>query len=724
MGMQIADGARRGLNSHSSTWHPPLPVNLACRMAAILRRQAVWRWACFLFIIFAGNPAVAQAANDSVADLSPGQMRSGSLLLKTDSGYSAATRVNTEIDARISGLVARVRVSQQFRNTGTEWVEGIYVFPLPDAAAVDRLRMVIGERIIEGEIREKAQAKKEYEAAKASGQTASLVEQERANLFTTSVANIAPGETISIEIEYLETLKVDEGSFSIRFPLTFTPRYIPALAEAVRSGSSWSVPTESVADAPRITPPVVTHADDHQLQFRAELSAGVPLEYIASRYHPISVSNTDEKYSITLSEQDVPLDHDLELTWKSVAHAMPRAMLFTESLQDKPHMLLMLLPPDEVSVPQQLLPREMILVIDTSGSMHGTSLDQAKRALALALDGLSPGDRFNVIQFNSVTRAIFRESVVASTSNIGIAKRYVAALEANGGTEMRPAILQALVAPASAGYLRQVIFVTDGAVGNEEMLFKLVEQHLGETRLFTVGIGSAPNGWFMRKAAEAGRGSFTFISALHEVNEKMTRLFRKLELPQVTDIAVEWPGGIVAQSYPQTIPDLYAGEPIFVKARLSGVARASDFVVVSGNSPMGRWSAEVPVGIDEPGNGIAALWARARIEDLMDKKRRGADEESIRRAVIDTAIEHHLVSRYTSLVAIDKTPVRPSGAALDKEQLASRLPYGQGGNSIVAFPATATSAGAHRLNGLILFALALLLLLFLRSTRHDAATRS
>jgi len=676
-------------------------------MPRLLRRNARRTWPAILLFVLASADGWTEeiAADDNV---SPEQMQSGSLLLRMKSGYAIATRLNTHIEARVSGMVARVSVKQSFRNTGQEWVEGVYVFPLPDSAAVDRLRMHIGERFVEGEIREKQQAKKEYEAAKSAGKKASLVEQHRANLFTTSVANVAPGEMVTIEIEYLETLRYDDESFSLRFPITMTPRYIPGSPLADRKGTGWSVDTDQVADASLITPPVVTHSDEHRITFHADIDAGVPLQIIASRYHPVKISEAGDHYTVDLSRPNVLMDHDLELTWRPVPSSAPRAMLFTEVVDEQPHLLLMMLPPNEGVANDSAVSRELIFVIDTSGSMHGTSLGQATRALSLALEGLKPADRFNVIQFNSVTAALFPNAVDATAKNVAIAKRFVTGLTANGGTEMRPALEQALIAGNRESHLRQVIFITDGSVGNEEELFRLIEQQLGDTRLFTVGIGSAPNSWFMRKAAAAGRGSYTFISALHEVTEKMNRLFRKLEQPQVTDVAVQWPNGQNPLGYPQNIPDLYAGEPVLVKARMDTPMLPGDIINISGKSANGTWGAELPVEMQQTSTGVAALWARSRIEDLLDRQSRGADAEETRNAIVETALSHHLVSKFTSLVAVDKTPVRPNAAALDKQQVPNLLPYGQSQNAIFGFPATATKAGLYRSSGLAFIALGIL----------------
>lgn len=703
--------AGRGGQPQARTWHPRNRFHDRWCIRELPKKQRNWRWLPVVLVLLLPYSAPAQQAADIVTDISPAQMQSGSLLLRMRSGYAIATRMDTAIDARVSGLVARVTVRQSFRNDGQQWVEGIYVFPLPDTAAVDRLSMHIGERVIEGEIREKEAAKKEFETAKKAGKRTSLVEQHRTNIFTTSVANIGPGETIVVEIEYLETLRYDEGLFSIRFPLTITPRYIPGAPLAERKGSGWSADTTHVADASLITPPVVIRSTNHKLSFSATIDAGVPLASIESRYHPIDVRDESGHHTLALANPDAPLDHDLELAWRPVPDSAPRAAVFSETSEGRRHLLIMVLPPDDMSAPVAPMPRELIFVIDTSGSMHGTSLGQASRALLLALDGLAMTDRFNVIQFNSVTSALFPGSVPATSGNVRTARQYVSRLQANGGTEMRPAINLALDYPPVETHLRQVIFITDGSVGNEEELFGLIERKLGKARLFTVGIGSAPNSWFMRKAAEAGHGTFTLISAVHEVNEKMGRLFRTLEQPQITDIVIEWPAGMSIESYPGTIADLYAGEPIVIRSRLDGEQQRGALLKISGNSMLGTWARELSVDTGVTSPGVAALWARARIGDLMDRERRGASHDDIRKAVIDTALAHKLVSRYTSLVAVDKTPARPQHEGLGREQVANLLPHGQSMNAIFGFPATATNAGLYRLNGMLLLAAALLLML-------------
>ncbi len=669
-----------------------------------------WLWVFALLLTLQAWPAEAQ-------ETTPNQAQTGSLLWKMAQGYTTATTINTDVDMRISGLVARVSVRQEFRNEGTEWVEGVYVFPLPDKAAVDRMRMHIGDRFIEGEIREKEQAKKEYEQAKQAGKKTSLVQQQRANLFTTQVANVAPGELVVIEIEYLEDLRYEDGRFSIRFPMTLTPRYIPGSPLPDRQGNGWSADTDQVPDASTITPPQVTASNNHRISLTAEINAGMPLEIIASRYHPVSIQDQDDRYTVSLDGGQTPMDHDFELVWKPIPSAEPRAMAFRETIGGKPYHMLMVMPPDQDEAPPVQMPREAIFIIDSSGSMHGVSMSQAKRAVHLALKALQPGDRFNVIDFDSYTTPLYQQSQPATSANIQHALDFVKKLEANGGTEMRPALKFAVDAPPPETHLKQIVFITDGSVGYEDEMFSMIEQKLGNARLFTVGIGSAPNSWFMRKAAEAGRGTYTFISALHEVREKMDGLFRKLEHPQVTGIEVQWPGNVLVDTYPSIVPDLYLGEPVTVRAQGSHAFLPGDVVRISGNSVTGAWSTEL--ALDEPveSAGVAALWARARIGELMDAERRGNSPVVTRAAILETALTHHLVSKYTSLIAVDKTPVRPAGDPLSSEQVPNLMPYGQSVNAIFGFPATATGAPALRIMGVAWLLSALLLLAMIRTTR-------
>ena len=641
----------------------------------------------------------------------PGDQTSGSFLMRVRPGgeYIRSPVLSTEVKFRVSGTVARAVVSQQFRNDSPDWVEGIYVFPLPENAAVDRLQMHVGDRLIEGRIRERAQARAEYEAARERGSLASLIEQERPNIFTSSVANLGPGQTLTVEIEYQQTLHYLDGSVSLRFPTVVAPRYIPGTpqSEGKPSGHGWAPDTDKVKDASRITPSVLAENEPmrNPVTIHVELDAGFPVNEVRSRYHPVKVQKRDDnRYEVSLAVGPFPADRDFELVWNPLPGAQPRGAMFLESAAGESHLLLTLFPPFGVKADDKRLPREVIYVIDTSGSMEGTSIMQAKSALRLALGQLAPEDRFNVIQFNSATELLFPSSREASVKNVVAARRYVDRLQATGGTEMVPAMQAALDSPAKEGYLRQVIFMTDGSVGNEDQLFKLIQRKLGRSRLFTVGIGSAPNGHFMAKAAQLGRGSFTYIGDVDEVGEKMAALFGKLEHPVLSDIVVDWPADLNAQSSPEKMPDLYLGEPIVLSALVQGPLKGK--VVVRGQAGGESWTAEFDLSTAHDGKGMGVIWARRKVEALMDSIHEGADRGEVRQQVVEIALKYHLVTRYTSLVAVDVTPVRPEAEGYDAEAVPTNLP--DGGSHAGYFgslPKTATPAEFHLILAILAAAL-------------------
>ncbi len=639
------------------------------------------------------------ATQAQAAETGPGQ---GTLLLQpaADAAPIAAPLLFTHVDIAVSGMTARTTVTQRFANPSRVWREGVYVFPLPEKAAVDHLAMEIGARRIEGQIRERGEARAAYEQAKTEGRKATLVEQERPNVFTTSVAHIGPGEEISVTIEYQETLAYDAGAFRLRFPMVVAPRYVPgSLAIAGDAGTGWGANTDQVPDAARVTPPVVHPADGfvNPVTLAVELAAGFALSAIDSPSHRIDVTESaDHRYTVRLADGPVPANRDFELVWTPDVAAAPGAAVFAERKDGRTYALAMLVPPAAASEGPRA-PREAVFIVDTSGSMEGTSIAQARQALAMALDRLQPGDRFNVIEFNSATRSLFGAPMPVDPATLARAKSFVAALRARGGTEMKPALEAALTKDAAPGFVRQVVFLTDGAVGNEAALLELIRARVGDRRLFTIGIGSAPNAYFLTKAAQFGRGTFTFIGDVREVAAKMNALFVKLESPVLTDIAVAWPGA--AEVWPREPGDLYAGEPIVVLARTD--AQEGD-VTITGRRAGAPWRARVPLsaGASEPGIGV--LWARAKIEALTDAQRSGKPEAALRNAIVEVALAHHLVSRYTSLVAVDVTPTAPAGTVPATAALPTNLPEGWSYDAVFGAPQTATPATLHFRLGLAL----------------------
>jgi len=622
---------------------------------------------------------------------SPNDVQSGALLFydeDVDVDGWLAPQLTNQVDIRVTGLIARARVAQTFENLSDEVVHAVYVFPLPETAAVDGLELTVGKRHIVGQIQERAAAARSYAKAQSQGKKASLVEQERPNLFTTRVANIGPHETVRIQLSYQQDVRYDAGTFSLEFPSTLTPRYAPGPAEA---------------GAGNLTPPVALDGDGPTLELTVSLDAGMPLERVTSPSHRLAVTKRGQGLvRVALEEGEVLADRDFRLDWAPAPSSAPSSAVFEEEFGGERYALLMLLPPAAASDPRGRLPRETSFIIDTSGSMSGTSIEQARVALESGLGKLLPEDRFNVIEFNSTASALFEQTVPATPEHVQQALRWVRQLQADGGTEMLPALDLALSHPAHPDQLSQVVFITDGSVGNEAEVFRFLEAQLAGRRLFTVGIGSAPNQYFLRSAARFGRGTFTSVASAAEVASRMNELWTKLSTPVMSQLGLDFPGDAQAETWPERVPDLYRGEPLVVVAKLDAQASSAR---IYGRRLGQPFAAELPLLAAtaqaslmpgaQPGalaahkeSGIHRLWARRKIEALMDRMVLAQSEEQLRPEVTQLALEHHLLSKYTSLVAVDR--VRSVEGEGSEAAVANALPAGN--DMFGNMPQTATPA--------------------------------
>ncbi|HEY3678209.1 MAG TPA: marine proteobacterial sortase target protein [Bradyrhizobium sp.] len=637
----------------------------------------------FLALFVSFGPA--WSAEDAQATITkPSEARSGSLLFKTDDGYVDATRLGVDVDLTVSGPTIRAKVTQIFRNPTRDWVEATYVYPLPAGGAVDALKMVVGDRVIVGDIKERQQAKIIYQQARASGHKAALTEQERPNIFTNSVANIGPGETVLVQIEYQEPVHQSGNEFSLRVPMVVAPRYNPApVVQSVDmradNGGWGSSTTDPVPDRDRITSEVLdpaVHGPVNPTSITVHLNAGFPLGEVKSPHHAVKIESPDSASRvIRLADGKVPTDSDFELTWKPSAEKAPSVGLFREHVADADYLLAFVTPPTIDQAERKPLPREVVFVIDNSGSMGGTSITQAKASLIFGLSRLQPGDRFNVIRFDNTMDVLFPDSVPADAAHIGEATAFVNALQAAGGTEMVPAMRAALTDNShdDANTLRQVVFLTDGEIGNEQQLFETISAMRGRSRVFMVGIGSAPNTYLMTRAAELGRGAFTHIGSVDQVEERMRGLFAKLENPAVTGLAVKF-SAATADIAPAVLPDLYRDEPLVLAAKLDKLSGSVEIKGRIGDRP---WSVTLPLAKAAQGKGLSKLWARRKISDAeVARTTRQVSPEEADKTILALALQHQLVTRLTSLVAVDRTPSRPEGAPLKLTDLPLNLPAG------------------------------------------------
>ena len=616
--------------------------------------------------------------------------------------------LDTDINVDITGLIARVSVRQTFRNPGSEWAEGVYRFPLPVGAAVDRMRIETDGRILEGEIQQRESARRVYQQARDSGRTASIVDQQSTDQFETRLANIRPGATVTVEIAFLTRVEHSDGRYGLKLPMTFTPSWNSAQASRAPAWPRVAPSPVLFGAAPLHTP----EPDDRYLSMTINLHLDLPLSHIESLHHDVDIHPTLGGYHVFLSDPEERTDRQFELTWRPDLGSQPNSSLLTWDGGDAVYALLMLTPPLEQYVHVQ--PRELIFVIDTSGSMEGTSLTQARSALQQGLQLLGPDDTFNLVQFNSRTEALFDLPVPPDPGNLLAATDYIDSLVANGGTDMAPALQFALQGEADPAHLRQIIFITDGSVDNEGDLLLQIAEDLGESRLFTVAIGSAPNTWFMRKAAEIGRGSHTAIGRSQDVTNRMNRLWSRIQRPALQDVCVDW--GMESETYPEIIPDLYAGEPLWLVARLP--YQPTD-VIVCGDLAGQHWeNTTIPVKVDSD-DSIASLWGRGKVDALEESRIFGVDEVELKSRITDVALEYGLLTSYTSLVAVDRTPSRAAGHQLNSQQIPGLLPAGST-NSTVGFSSTGTGWKTQLVLALITLALATALL-FLATTRLPMA---
>ena len=606
-------------------------------------------------------------------------VESGQLLMRSGNKLSSAILLSTDIKIAVAGSTSRTIVSQRFINTSETWAEGVYVFPIGENAAVDTLKLRIGERFIEGIIKEKFEAKVIYEEAKAEGKKASLIEQQKPNLFTNNIANIGPGEVVVVQIEFQSKLISKDGTWELRVPLVSAPRYdISVIEEKIEFGSSGFSNKSINADYNENID--VKILDEKELfnpvEIFIDLNTGFDLNSVKSAFHKVNIDKLSNGHHKISLPGPISSDRDFVLRW-TAKDKDTQTSLFKETQGNQDHLLLTLNPP--LTNKNKYSPnREIIFIQDISGSMGGEPLRQSKIGLEMAIKRLKPRDKFNIVLFNDRYSSYAENPVLATAKERDKAIRYVRRLNSYGGTEMYPALKYALKNfKSEKSVLKQLIFLTDGAVTQESKLFSLINRELKTARLFTIGIGSAPNSFFMSRAAELGRGSHIYIGDMDEISNRMTDLFGKIENPVITDLELILPKGFVAEVYPNPLPDLYAGDPLSIAIRGKNASGIAKVIGKIGNQ---KWVARVTLDQGSDQIGIAKLWAREKISNL-ERNRISLSPNASQKADIDsellqTALNYGLVSRLTSMVAVDITPSRPQGINFDPSKLKIAIPNG------------------------------------------------
>jgi len=573
---------------------------------------------------------------------------------------------HTSVKGEVSGFVARVEVTQTFHNPRKEKIEAVYTFPLPADAAVDDMVMRVGERVVRGQIKRREEARQAYEEAKSRGNVASLLDQERPNIFTQSVANIMPGEKVEITIRYVDVLPYEDGAFKFAFPMVVGPRFIPGSPTA-KQGTGWAHDTNQVPDASKITPPVTEEGTraGHDIDLTLTIDAGVPILGIDSKLHDVETApSAPTKAVVSLKDKKTIPNKDFVLRY-TVAGEQIRSGVLVHKKGESGYATIIMIPPKRVK-PEAIAPKEMIFVIDCSGSQHGLPLEKAKETMRYAIAHMNPDDTFNIIDFNVTSRMLFSEPKKNSPETREKALKYLQSLEARGGTWMGPAVEAVCKSPAAENRLRIVTFMTDGYVGNDFEIISMVQKLRGRSRWFPFGTGNSINRFLIDQMARAGGGESEIILLNSPGEEIAKRFYERIAAPVLTDISLTCKGVELEEVFPEAVSDLWSRKPLIFKARYSKHGRGS--VTVSGHSGGKPYEETIDLVLPEKESNNAALasiWARAKVDKLMAKDwigiQRGAPAQEIKEQIVKVALNHRIMTQYTSFVAVEETVVTIGG---------------------------------------------------------------
>ncbi|NOQ68347.1 VWA domain-containing protein [Patescibacteria group bacterium] len=584
--------------------------------------------ATFIFII----TAIFFMPAASASEISSPDLPAGSLMVSDDQSMGFPLK-HTSVDAKISGYVAEVEVRQEYVNPYKVPIEAVYVFPLPNKAAIYDMEMKVGQKIIKSQIKTREEAKRIYEQAKEEGKRTGLLEQERPNIFTQSVANILPGDEITVIIRYTEELVFDENRYKFVFPMVVGPRYIPGgwLEENFVSG---------VTDYEKITPPYLKPEmrSGHDISLSLDINTGdIPITKISSVTHRVDVAQKSKSNAyVKIKQDDTIPNKDFVLEFE-LSGDIPQFAFFTHKPENGDgYFSLMIQPQTDFSI-SEVTPKEMFFVVDVSGSMSGVPIEKAKEAMTYALKNLNPEDTFYIIKFSSKTLRFSDKPLSNTPENIIAGLQYIDNIKARGGTEMVPGISEALKYRQDPNKLRLVVIMGDGYVGNEKEILAELQKNLGDqTRVFYFGIGSSSNRYLIDKVAEIGRGFAYYITLRDNSENVVEEFYERISLPLFTNLSIDWGGLEVEELYPNLIPDLFAGQPLYIHGKYKKPAKGKISVsgkVASIEEGLGNFIPKIfgmsalvrteqqffDISVDLPSNypeneWVGRLWARSKIE--------------------------------------------------------------------------------------------------------------
>jgi Ca-activated chloride channel family protein len=596
--------------------------------------------------------------------------------LKTERGLLPLTAM--DVDARVAGVVAAIDVAQTFVNTTGAAIEATYIFPLPDRAAVHRFRMEVAGRVIEGVVDERAAARTQYEEAIAKGHRAAITEEERAGVFTLRVGNLMPGEAAVVRLSLVGPLPIDDGEVTFRFPLVVAPRYIPGAGLAgEQAGLGTQLDTDLVPDASRISPPVLLPGCPNPVRLGVRVALEDTLVTdVASSLHAVTTRNRDARV-IELSPGE-RLDRDFILRWRVGGRELTSSLVCVDDADRKAGTLMLtFVPPSTTTMAGK--PRDVVFVVDRSGSMAGWKMVAARRACARMIDTLTSRDRFLVIAFDDQVEQLPGPGLHEAKDRTRFAAiESIAKVDSRGGTELsRPLQLAASLLVGYDDRERVIVLVTDGQVGNEDHMLRVLAPLVKNTRIFTLGIDQAVNAAFLRRLASAGGGLCELVESEDRLDAVMAKVHRRIGVPVGSELTVRAAGVDLVDGTltPAKLPDVYAGAPVVVFGRYRGSAPSDASLTVEGTSfgdPLKLTIARDPVS----GNGswLAASWARAHIRDLED--RYAAGHSSLEQSIVRISKQFGVLSRFTAYLAIDRSEVVNAGGKVTQAVQPVEVPAG------------------------------------------------
>jgi Ca-activated chloride channel homolog len=648
----------------------------------MIRVLLAWRWMTVTLLAFMPALTNAQvAAAEDNSDLTADRTLSPYFFVHGDSGTEQLPLKATDVQVSIAGVIADVKVTQRYRNDGKTPIEAEYVFPGSTRAAVHALTMTIGERRVEAKIREKQQARAEYDAAKAAGQSAALLEQQRPNVFKMNVANIMPGDVVEVELRYTELIVPTNSVYEFVYPTVVGPRYVSkAEANAPRASlDNWQ------------SNPYLHSGEEPSGEFtlHAAINSGIPIKDTASSSHHVRVAYRDAHRADVelLKESGNGANRDFILRYQLAGGGIESGLMLYEDGDEK-YFLAMIEPPRRVA-PAQITARDYVFIIDVSGSMHGFPLEVTKQLMRNLLTNLRPTDTFNVLLFSGDSAVLAPQPLAATPENLKRAIDLINNQQGGGGTELLPALQRALALPGSENRARSIVVVTDGYVSVETEAFDLIRDNLGNANVFAFGIGSSVNRYIIEGMAHVGQGEPFIVTNDNEAEARAEDLRRYIQSPVLTKASLASNGFDIHDVEPPGIPDVLAERPVIVFGKWRGERKGK--LALQGIAGDGKFEkifdvAKTPASKDNAA--LRYLWARSRIARLDDYQHLRDDPDRVKE-ITALGLQYHLLTNYTSFIAVDQVVRNPRPG--DSQTVRQPLPLPQGVSDLAVGGSVPTS---------------------------------